>query len=199
MDTIPSYEKEHVINIYNDKCEEFDRARYAIWAEVEAYLSTLEKGISILEVGCGNGKNMRGDYVWTGCDASEKLVNVCIGKQLNVSIADACNLPYKDESFDAVISIAVIHHLSTVERRIQAVSEITRVLKPGGTCFITVLKSSKSCNKTFKLGGVKRYYHLFEDGEFDKLVDKRLNIVSVSSNRLNWYYTLIKKGIFTII
>ncbi len=192
MDTIPPYEIQHVIDIYNDKCVEFDRARYAIWTEVEEFLSTLQKGISILEVGCGNGKNMKEGYTWTGCDASEKLVDICNAKGLNVTMADACNLPYKDESFDAVMNIAMIHHLSTEKRRAQAISEMARVLKKNGNCFITVLKSRKSCNKTFELDGVKRYYHLFEEGELNGLVYNKLDIVSVSSNRLNWYYTLRK-------
>ncbi len=191
MDTIPSFERENVINIYNDKCNEFDRARYTVWMEVGVYLSSLPNTGSILDVGCGNGKNMIEGYQWTGCNASEKLVEICRNKGLKVDVADMCNLPYENETFDAVISIAVLHHLSTIERRIQALREMARVLKPEGTCFITILKSSKSCNKTFKLGDRKRYYHLFEEGEFDEIVAQTsLKISSVSSNRLNWYYLL---------
>lgn len=195
MSTIPPFEMENVIDIYNDKCKEFDVARYTIWTEVQEYITSLAKGSSILEVGCGNGKNMCDDgYVWTGCDASEKLVSICIEKGLNAHLVDACNLPYKDDSFDAVMSVAMIHHLSTIERRIQAMSEMYRVLKPGGTCFVTMVKASKSCNKTFKLGGRQRYYHLFEKEELDKLITSLpgFRIISISSNRLNWFYLLKK-------
>lgn len=45
-------------------------------------------------------------------------------------MADILNLPHPDSFFDFAISIAVIHHLSTPERRVQAIREILRTLKP---------------------------------------------------------------------
>lgn len=45
-------------------------------------------------------------------------------------MADVLNLPHPGSFFDFAISIAVVHHLSTPERRIQAVREILRTLKP---------------------------------------------------------------------
>lgn len=53
-------------------------------------------------------------------------------------MSDCLSLPYKDNCFDAAISIAVIHHLSTQERRKRAISEILRILTPGGKCLIYV-------------------------------------------------------------
>ena len=45
-------------------------------------------------------------------------------------------LPYKDDSFDAVLSIAVIHHIATTERRVRALRELARVLRVGGRIII---------------------------------------------------------------
>lgn len=39
---------------------------------------------------------------------------------------------------DAVISIAVIHHFSTRERRVRAVEELSRILRQGGRLFLSV-------------------------------------------------------------
>ncbi len=36
------------------------------------------------------------------------------------------------------MSVAVLHHLSTIERRQKAISELIRVTKPGGKIFIEV-------------------------------------------------------------
>jgi tRNA (uracil-5-)-methyltransferase TRM9 len=47
-------------------------------------------------------------------------------------VADILSLPHAAGSFDFAISIAVIHHLSSRERRILAVAEILKLLKP--TC-----------------------------------------------------------------
>lgn len=50
-------------------------------------------------------------------------------------VGDIHKMPFADNSLDAVICMAVLEH---VENPIQAVSEIHRVLKPGGYCFIYV-------------------------------------------------------------
>jgi SAM-dependent methyltransferase len=44
---------------------------------------------------------------------------------------DTLRLPYRSDAFDVVLSIAVLHHLSTKERRLQALSELLRITKPG--------------------------------------------------------------------
>jgi len=49
---------------------------------------------------------------------------------------DCLSLPFRSESADAVISIAVIHHLSSWPRRRKALFEMLRILKPGGRCLI---------------------------------------------------------------
>ena len=48
------------------------------------------------------------------------------------------NLPFKPDSFDFAISIAVIHHLSTNTRRLRCMQEIFKVIKPGGSVMICV-------------------------------------------------------------
>lgn len=50
-------------------------------------------------------------------------------------VGDIHNLPFSDNSVDAIICIAVLEH---VESPFKAMDEIYRVLKPGGYCFIYV-------------------------------------------------------------
>lgn len=45
-------------------------------------------------------------------------------------MADVLNLPHPGSLFDFAVSIAVVHHLSTAARRVEAIREILRVLKP---------------------------------------------------------------------
>jgi tRNA (uracil-5-)-methyltransferase TRM9 len=45
-------------------------------------------------------------------------------------VADTLNLPHPPSSFDFAICIAVIHHLSTPLRRIEAIKAILELLKP---------------------------------------------------------------------
>ncbi|XOV81727.1 MAG: methyltransferase domain-containing protein [bacterium] len=86
-------------------------------------------GRTILEIGCGDrqceawftNRNFR--YVGSDIDFRG------IGPHV---MADAHNLPFKDNTFDLVTSMAVSEHLISP---ITAAQEIYRVLKPGGTYF----------------------------------------------------------------
>ena len=44
----------------------------------------------------------------------------------------------RDDSFDAIISIAVIHHFSTESRRLKAIREMARCVRPGSLLMIYV-------------------------------------------------------------
>lgn len=53
-------------------------------------------------------------------------------------MCDNLELPFRDESFDAVLSVAVVHHFATTERRVGAIRELARILRIGGRVIITV-------------------------------------------------------------
>lgn len=55
-----------------------------------------------------------------------------------VLICDNLALPFREESFDAVLSIAVVHHFATTERKVHALKELARVLRIGGRLVISV-------------------------------------------------------------
>lgn len=57
---------------------------------------------------------------------------------VQVALCDNLELPFRDESFDAVLSLAVVHHFATTERRIGAIRELARILRIGGRVIITV-------------------------------------------------------------
>lgn len=125
--------------------EQFDthaEARY----ELEPYLREFAgfesgAGKDVLEIGVGMGA----DHVeWaksnprslTGVDLTERAVELtqrrleAHGFQPNVSVSDAEQLPFDDESFDIVFSWGVLHHTPDTRR---AIHEVWRVLRPSGT------------------------------------------------------------------
>ena len=99
---------------------------------------------AVLEVGCGNGElwYVNGDRIDKDCkvilsDNSIGIVNDVrnrLGKIMNASyeVIDCCDIPYADDSFDLVIANHMLFYVSDIG---QALSEIRRVLKPGG-CLI---------------------------------------------------------------
>ncbi|HQA37341.1 MAG TPA: methyltransferase domain-containing protein [Kiritimatiellia bacterium] len=66
-------------------------------------------------------------------DLSPGMLSVARGRKLETVEASALALPFKAEEFDAVVCTDALHHIKQIER---AVSEMCRVLKPGGTLLI---------------------------------------------------------------
>lgn len=71
----------------------------------------------------GKYLQLQSDRYTIGCDRSRQLCELAREKhcQIPIVIADNLHLPYRDNLFDAVLSIGVIHHLATHERRVQAI------------------------------------------------------------------------------
>jgi ubiquinone/menaquinone biosynthesis C-methylase UbiE len=55
-----------------------------------------------------------------------------VADRVEVQTADMRQLPFSDASFDVVLSHWAVHNLPDAEERVQALAEMTRVLKPGG-------------------------------------------------------------------
>lgn len=67
-----------------------------------------------------------------------------------VLICDNLALPFREESFDAVLSIAVVHHFATTERRVHALKELARILRIGGRLVISVWAMEQKHRKVSK-------------------------------------------------
>ncbi|KAK1619874.1 hypothetical protein QYE76_025391 [Lolium multiflorum] len=136
----PDIEKKYVHRVYDAIAPHFSATRFAKWPKVAGFLDSLKPGSVVLDAGCGNGKYLgfNPGCFYVGCDISPPLVEICAGRGHEVFVADAVNMPYRENVGDAAISIAVLHHLSTEERRRKAIEELVRVVKRGGLVLITV-------------------------------------------------------------
>ncbi|KAL4898423.1 S-adenosyl-L-methionine-dependent methyltransferase [Aspergillus ambiguus] len=128
-----AYEEKNVHEVYQHIATHFSSTRYKPWPVVEQFLQGLSPGAVGLDVGCGNGKylTVNKDVFIVASDRSENLARIAAKHQPHSTIlADILHLPHPDSFFDFAISIAVIHHLSTPDRRVKAIREILRTLKP---------------------------------------------------------------------
>lgn len=114
-------QEEHVDRVYDTIAEHFDHTRFARWPKVKTFLNSLEEGSIVYDIGCGNCKYMNQTNSYAlGSDRSIKLLE--LSKENNPDFqlvaSDAANLPLRSSSCDSVISIAVLHHLSSQELRL---------------------------------------------------------------------------------
>jgi SAM-dependent methyltransferase len=101
------------------------------------------RGKLVLEVGCGMGRFADVVSRWggnvVGCDLSQAVEAAYqnLGQRDNVVIlqADLFELPFRDEVFDVIYSIGVLHHTPDCEKAFRA---LIRFLKPGGKIAIWV-------------------------------------------------------------
>lgn len=136
---VPILEQEHVVNVYETIAGHWDQTRHTPWPRVAGFLEALPTGALVADVGCGNGKYLGtalGRISMLGSDRCVNLVEICRRQGFEVAVADNMALPYRSGLFDAVISIAVLHHFSTAARRLRALTELARLLRPGGKLLV---------------------------------------------------------------
>ncbi|KAG2456942.1 TRM9B methyltransferase, partial [Polypterus senegalus] len=133
-------ERDHVHNVYEKIAPYFNDIRYKAWPKVRQFLLDQEPGSLIADIGCGNGKylHINKKSFTIGSDCCLPLVDLARNHGHEVQICSTLKLPYRNGCFDAILSIAVIHHFSTKERRIRALKEMARTLRVGGRIMIYV-------------------------------------------------------------
>jgi tRNA (uracil-5-)-methyltransferase TRM9 len=162
---------------------------WSIFAKELARLAKRWQKGKLLNLGCAHGPDFLPfikNFELHGMDFSPEMLNLAkkyaqkFNFEVKLSLADVRHLPYPDENFDWAISIATYHHIEGKIERERALSELRRVLKPGGEAFITVWNrwqprfwfKPKEVSVPWRKRGqtLYRYYYLFSYAELEKLV-----------------------------
>jgi len=113
----------------------------------------LRDGQRALDLGCGAGRHVHAMYYHAECH----VVGIDLGfddvkrtregfgscpdmdpetrRAFSLSVGNALSLPFPDASFDKIVCSEVLEHIPDYR---QAVAEIERILKPGGTLAVSV-------------------------------------------------------------
>ncbi len=207
-------DKTDVREVFDSIADSFSKTRQGGWSEVDGYIGELEGGELALDVGCGNGRYM--EYLderfsrVVGVDFSFNLLRyVSTGYAV---LGDAEYLPVRDEIVDFCLYIATLHHIPGRESRNNTLSEIYRVLEPGGYVFLSVwaiehkrfdgMRDEIRANDgdiyvPWRSGDLEetyqRYYHIFTEDELrDELGDSSLEIVDITNSSGNYFAELRK-------
>jgi SAM-dependent methyltransferase len=113
----------------------------------------VQPGERVLDMGCGAGRHAfelyrRGAHVTALDQDVKELADVQVmfgamelegeapeGSSAVTVEGDALALPFEDNSFDRIIAAEILEHIPEDE---QAIAELVRVLRPGGTIAVTV-------------------------------------------------------------
>ncbi len=202
---------------YDLIAKKFSETRKHFWRSLEFIKQYAQDGDSILDFGCGNGRLIElfkdKEINYKGVDPSQKLIN--FAKEQYIENTDnfikisptKVSLPFNDEKFNSIYTIATFHHLPGKLHRLRVARELYRVTKKGGWIVVTVwdlwqTKYKKQiwknrfkkiigrseldwndCQITFTDNEGKvfnRYHHAFTERELEKLFRKAgFNIVEV--------------------
>lgn len=139
---------------------------------LSSFLSNISPSSLVLNLGSGTTK------------ANANTINLDIEAFENVSVVgDGHKLPFRDQTFDVVISISVLEHVNHPQK---VVKEIHRVLKRGGYVFISVpflfpFHASPGTQQDFSRWthiGLEELFSSFEKIKLEQ--DKRTSIAVVS-------------------
>lgn len=179
--------------------KEYDHPAIVLWRAIE--LKTIFQSLRgkrllspILDLGCGEGKIAKVLFgkgvVDIGLDNESEMVKAARKSKVykKVVLGDAQDLPFRNNSLSTVFSNSVIEHIQGIEK---VLSEVSRILKPGGLFIFTV--------PSHKFGDFLFFSLLFKKIKLDFLGKK---YTQMRNKKLNHYHcysprqwgTLLKKA-----
>ena len=137
-----------------------------------------------LDLGCGSGwavnyafekANGKGEFY--GLDISQKMINKALeiyknNNQLHFQMGDSASLPFSDNFFDFIITTNSFHHYPEPDK---ALSEIKRVLKPGGFVYILDPTSDGPITKIVNILGKiveKEHVNMYSTRQYRRMFSK---------------------------
>lgn len=137
-----------VKEFYNNNFKKYIKLRNHYWSEARRFFNFIDKYVeenniiepTFLDLGCGHGKYfyLTKSYKSYGIDISDNLISYAKSTHPNVNlvIGNIIDLPYLSNTFNFIISVSTIHHLSDSDQELM-IKEMIRVLKPYGHAFVS--------------------------------------------------------------
>ncbi|GEM_PF-6642344 len=154
----------HVIERSGEQYEQY------FFEYFKSHIKKDNSGTLILDAGCGTGKIAKrlADFGFRvyGVDFSKEIISLAkqYAPQVNFQTSSLYKLPFSSNMFDIVICLGVFQ---TVGNMSQALGEVSRVLKPGGTMIVRA-PNSLSLGSLF----LEKSINFFNPYEFKSTLSK---------------------------
>jgi arsenite methyltransferase len=152
----------------------------------------------VLDVGCGRGLMLIGAAqrlttgraigidIWQAKDQSANAPEGALNnariegvlEKVEIQTADMRSLPFADHSFDVIVSHWVVHNLGNKTDRDLSLSEMARVLRPGGNLILCDIENRDAYLERLSALGLTNLLV-----KFNPIIDTILGIISVGSFR----------------
>jgi len=182
---------ENAINLFKREIKESESNTERLFKE-----ELINKNKVFLDIGCGIGRHLlilknNGIKRYLGFDIVPDLVYMAKKeyKLSNLFIANATNIPIKDETIDACLMYNVIEHC---RNPLKVMEEIKRVLKKGGVLYLDVPNAKSMGDRIFRWGGILFYG---KTSHIQKFTLKKF-VKLVESVNLTVAHVKTKRGIF---
>lgn len=197
-------------NKYKRDIENQSKPNPFLKTKLNNFLRLINKNSKILDLGCGTGHKTnfihKKGFNIIGIDSSKKAITYAKASYLKIQFnkQNILKTNFKQNSFDAIISIAVMHCLKKSQMQ-KYVKEIKRILKKNGLLFQLVLSSEdqtkvqeKQIEPNTYLGKYNMLFHLFTEQEL-KQYFKDFEFLELNHNKKKHHnktiavYTMVLK------
>jgi len=154
--------------IYDRIAPDFAITRNKWWTAFGDFGKHAKDGDNILDIGCGNGRmatlfeNLNVNYL--GIDNSSELIKIASNRfkeknNVKFEVGEASDLNLRENKFDIVLMMAVLHHIPTSELRLKILKDINALMKKDGMLIM-------SNWNLWQLGYWKKYWPRLLDYNF---------------------------------
>ena len=166
------------INTYNKMAKDYDLETEDFWKQFpHTFLDKFIElsGQKIIDIGSGPGRDglllQRAGKDVVCLDASEVMIEISSDKGLRSILGDFNDLPFEDQSFDAVWSYTALLHVPKKSVGIP-LKEISRVIKPFGVFALGLIEGNIEEYKESSGMNMPRWFSFYEKDEVVELCKK---------------------------